>query len=334
MFRERATHLKTLILLPQKNDPNKSYLQFSHLHLNLLPQTNDESKQLAKQKKRFFLYRRRAILTNPDLLPKTPWTQILENDYWGTPLSDSGSHGSYRPLSVFTLRLNYLMGGYVPWGYHLVNIILHCSATYLLIKIAKNVLPKSKRKVGSIVTGTLFACHPIHTEAVASVVGKSFCIIHKNKSIKLTERFTGRADLLACNFFFLSLLAYSWHVKHRDSTCCSKVCEHKLVYTKCCQKRYDRIVTTTLQKSVTSCNWPKNNVHTKDVNRSRFASSKSLNLWCCWLTFVKIWWYMFVCLVFAVCAMLSKETGITVLGMSLVYDFVYSSNQRWKVRIS
>lgn len=34
-----------------------------------------------------------------------------------------------------------------------------------------------------------------------------------------------------------------------------------------------------------------------------------------------------MCLVLAVCAMLSKETGITVLGVSFVYDFVYSKNQ-------
>lgn len=111
-------------------------------------------------------------MTNPDLLPRTPWSQLLENDYWGTPLWDSGSHGSYRPLSVLTFRLNYLVGEFNPWGYHLVNVLLHCSATYLLMKIARNVLPRSKGSMGSMVAGLLFAAHPIHTEAVASVVGK------------------------------------------------------------------------------------------------------------------------------------------------------------------
>lgn len=119
---------------------------------------------------------RRAILTNPDLLPKTPWLKLLENDYWGTPLTDCGSHGSYRPLTVLTFRLNYIAGEFVPWGYHLVNVILHCSATCLLMKIANLVLPKSAKNVGTIVTGLLFAAHPIHTEAVASAVGKCFFI--------------------------------------------------------------------------------------------------------------------------------------------------------------
>lgn len=140
----------------------------------------------------------------------------------------------------------------------------------------------------------------------------------------------------------MSLLAYTSHVSHRDSTCCSTSCEHKSTYSKCSQKRYDRIATT-LQKSVTSCNWPKNkgliqNNHTRDENISCkhrincLPSSKCMEFfpskWCCWVTFFKIWWYIFVCIVLAVCAMLSKETGITVLGVSFVYDFVYSKNQK------
>ncbi|KAL1509689.1 hypothetical protein ABEB36_004391 [Hypothenemus hampei] len=191
------------------------------------------------------------------------------------------------------------------------------------MKIAKNILPKSKNHVGSFVTGALFAAHPVHTEAVASVVG--------------------RADLLACNLFFLSLLAYSSHVRIRDSTCCSKSCEHsKLTYSKCNQKRYEKIATT-LQKSVTSCNWPKNkiSIHWRDdrtISKNKVNSSKNISPLpskrCCWLTFIKIWWYFFVCLVLAVCSMLSKETGITVLGVTFVYDFVYSKNQRKKQKRS
>lgn len=61
---------------------------------------------------------------------------------------------------------------------------LHCSATYLLIRVAKNVLPKNRTRVGSLITGALFAVHPVHTEAVASVVGKKNMVnnIASNKS--------------------------------------------------------------------------------------------------------------------------------------------------------
>lgn len=86
---------------------------------------------------------RRAILTNPDLLSSTPWSKLLENDFWGTPLSDRGSHGSYRPLCVATFRLNHLLGGLEPWGYHLVNVALHAACTVLVVRVARKV--KSRR---------------------------------------------------------------------------------------------------------------------------------------------------------------------------------------------
>ena len=54
----------------------------------------------------FFVYSR-AIVKNQDLKPETPISNIWYDDFWGTPLRDSGSHKSYRPLVVLTFRLNY-----------------------------------------------------------------------------------------------------------------------------------------------------------------------------------------------------------------------------------
>ncbi|XP_043487611.1 protein O-mannosyl-transferase TMTC2-like isoform X1 [Polistes fuscatus] len=131
---------------------------------------------------------RRAILTNPDLLSSTPWYRLLENDFWGTPLKDSGSHGSYRPLCVATFRLNHLLGNLDPWGYHLVNVVLHAACTILVVRVARKVLP-GRNNLGHAITGFLFAVHPIHSEAVAGIVG--------------------RADLLACFLTLTAFLAYS-----------------------------------------------------------------------------------------------------------------------------
>ncbi|KAG7213726.1 hypothetical protein KM043_002960 [Ampulex compressa] len=99
---------------------------------------------------------RRAILTNPDLLASTPWYKLLENDFWGTPLKERGSHGSYRPLCVATFRLNHLLGGLEPWGYHLVNVALHAACTVLVVRVARKVLPGSNN-LGHAITGFLFA---------------------------------------------------------------------------------------------------------------------------------------------------------------------------------
>ncbi|KYN33117.1 Transmembrane and TPR repeat-containing protein 2, partial [Trachymyrmex septentrionalis] len=132
----------------------------------------------------------RAILTNPDLLASTPWYRLFENDFWGTPLTERGSHGSYRPLCVATFRLNHFLGGLEPWGYHLVNVALHAACTVLVVKVARKVLP-GRSNLAHAITGFLFAVHPIHSEAVAGIVG--------------------RADLLACFLTLTSFLTYSAH---------------------------------------------------------------------------------------------------------------------------
>lgn len=260
----------------------------------------------------FLFFFRRAILSNPDILPKTPWSRLLRNDFWGTPLNDSGSHGSYRPLCVFTFRLNYFFGGFQPWGYHLVNVLLHCMATVLLIRIARLILPKTKSNIGEAVSGLLFAAHPIHTEAVAGIVG--------------------RADLAACNFYFLSFLAYSSHIRYRDNFCCSKICKGNIT-TKNDSRRYHKLVFD-IPKTVTSCNWPKKHVeHTEkycsSLNVPKIEDSRGHDL--CWSNNVKIWIYLFGSLAFALAAMLSKETGITVLGVCFLYDVMYSTSNN-KVR--
>lgn len=133
------------------------------------------------------------MLGNPDVLITTPWTQLIRNDFWGTPLSDSGSHGSYRPLCVLSFKLNHLFGGFRPFGYHLVNVLLHCLATGLVVKLSRLLLPNG---LGVAITGALFASHPIHTEAVAGVVG--------------------RADLAACNLYLMAFFLYIKHVQWRE----------------------------------------------------------------------------------------------------------------------
>ncbi|XP_076445785.1 protein O-mannosyl-transferase TMTC2-like [Babylonia areolata] len=138
----------------------------------------------------------RAIVKNPDLLPETPLSNLLYDDFWGTPLTHSGSHKSYRPLCVLSFRLNYRLGGLDPWGYHLANVLLHAATAALFTALARRLLVGT---FPTLLAGALFAAHPIHTEAVAGLVG--------------------RADVMACLFYLLALLCYmryaSWrHHQH------------------------------------------------------------------------------------------------------------------------
>uniref|UniRef100_A0A670YMP9 dolichyl-phosphate-mannose--protein mannosyltransferase n=1 Tax=Pseudonaja textilis TaxID=8673 RepID=A0A670YMP9_PSETE len=140
-----------------------------------------------------------AIINNKDLRAETPLGDLWHHDFWGNKLNSNTSHKSYRPLTVLTFRINYLLaGGFHPFGFHIINIILHCIISVLIVDVFSillgglhytnkgrrlNFVPKS-----SFLAALLFAVHPVHTECIAGIVG--------------------RADLLCALFFLLSFLGY------------------------------------------------------------------------------------------------------------------------------
>ncbi|XP_054720816.1 protein O-mannosyl-transferase Tmtc3-like [Uloborus diversus] len=125
-----------------------------------------------------------AIQENQDLRPTTPWSNLLANDFWGTPMYKEHSHKSYRPVSVFTYRINYLLHGLNPFGYHLVNVFLHAMVCLLYKRTCDLLVSKRTALLAAI----LFASHPLHTEAVTGVVG--------------------RAEILSSFFYLLAFLCY------------------------------------------------------------------------------------------------------------------------------
>ncbi|XP_077988191.1 protein O-mannosyl-transferase TMTC4-like [Glandiceps talaboti] len=151
-----------------------------------------------------------AILTNDDLKPETPWTDIFQNDFWGKKLTKKESHKSYRPLTILTFRWNYwLSGGYHPMSFHFTNVILHTVVCILFMHMFSvlfgGIQPSSSEGKtvfaaprASLVCAVLFAIHPIHTESVAGVVG--------------------RADLLCALLFYLSFTLYI-RACHADISC-------------------------------------------------------------------------------------------------------------------
>uniref|UniRef100_H2MIU5 dolichyl-phosphate-mannose--protein mannosyltransferase n=1 Tax=Oryzias latipes TaxID=8090 RepID=H2MIU5_ORYLA len=139
----------------------------------------------------------RAIKTNQDLLSETPWTNILYDDFWGTQLTHSGSHKSFRPLCTLSFRLNYTLHSLRPFGYHLLNVVLHGLVTALVTAFSRTLLGGG---LWCLLAGLLFASHPVHTEAVAGVVG--------------------RADVGAALFFLLSLFCYARHCRLRRAARC------------------------------------------------------------------------------------------------------------------
>lgn len=76
-----------------------------------------------------------------------------------------------RPLPVLTFALNHALGGLRPFGYHLANVVLHALVSVLVWRVTREVL--AGRPSAAFLAAAFFAVHPIHTEVVASAIGRS-----------------------------------------------------------------------------------------------------------------------------------------------------------------
>jgi protein O-mannosyl-transferase len=80
----------------------------------------------------------------------------------------------FRPVSFATLALNWRIGGARPFGFHIFNLILHAAATLLLYLLLQALLGASPpAEAIAFAASLVFAVHPLHTEAVTSVVGRA-----------------------------------------------------------------------------------------------------------------------------------------------------------------
>ena len=99
------------------------------------------------------------------------------------------SSNVFRPITFASLALNWRLGGARPAGFHLFNLILHAGVTWLLFLLLEGLLGASPQaKAVAFAAALVFAVHPLHTEAVASI--------------------PGRAELLAAGFLFAAWILH------------------------------------------------------------------------------------------------------------------------------
>jgi tetratricopeptide (TPR) repeat protein len=94
--------------------------------------------------------------------------RIVTEPSWATWVGIG--YAGYRPVTTLTFALNHAVHGLAPVGWHAVNVALHAAVSALLVVLLVRL------DVGVAVAalaGVLFATHPVHTEAVASVVGRA-----------------------------------------------------------------------------------------------------------------------------------------------------------------
>jgi hypothetical protein len=107
---------------------------------------------------------------------------FLLQSYWR---NQGNGAGIYRPLTIFSFSLDYSLWELWAPGYRLINLLIHALNGWLVFLLARGLL---KSNLAAWAAAAVYVMHPVQTEAVVSIVGRS--------------------ELLAAAFFFAAWLAF------------------------------------------------------------------------------------------------------------------------------
>jgi len=120
-----------------------------------------------------------------------------------------GAKGRYRPLRTLSFMANYYLGELNPYGYHLLNLIVHIFNALLVFLAARMIIGNHWGALGA---GLLFAAHPVNTEAVAWIKNRAelfalfFVLLSYLLIIK--SEYNGNRRLSRGLLYAVSLLTY------------------------------------------------------------------------------------------------------------------------------
>lgn len=116
-------------------------------------------------------------------LDNIPW--LFTQDFWAFAEGEDKGHDFYRPLISLSYLIDFRLWGDRPPYYHITNLLLHTLSSILVYLNLQVLLGKRWLAwLGAV----FFAIHPIHTEAVSWI--------------------SGRTDVICGFFFFLALFFY------------------------------------------------------------------------------------------------------------------------------
>jgi len=98
----------------------------------------------------------------------------------------------YRPLTTISYAFDYHLWGLNTFWYHLENVLLHALNAVLLFILLQLILENG---LVALLASLLFACHPVQTEAVAWI--------------------SGRSSVLFMFFYLASFICYALFMKKR-----------------------------------------------------------------------------------------------------------------------
>lgn len=119
--------------------------------------------------------------------------RAFSRDFFDFTQEEDVKYGYYRPLVTISYMIDYAVWGENPFGFHLTNLLIHIVCSILVFRLFMSLgLPRRLAFLG----GVIFGVHPIHTESVSWI--------------------SGRTDLFCCLFLLMSLSTYIAYRQNYD----------------------------------------------------------------------------------------------------------------------
>lgn len=173
------------------------------------------------------------IVQNPAVQSWQHLPQYFTRQVWAGP--QPGVSGNYyRPVFLIWLRLNDMVFGLHPWGWHLTTVLMHLLATLLVFFLARRLIHD---EFTAAAAAFLFGMHPVHIEAVAWISGVTepllaiffilafLCYLRARESKEHPGRWRALALLMfalailekeTAAVFPLVIIAYNWFYDAKD----------------------------------------------------------------------------------------------------------------------
>ena len=105
------------------------------------------------------------LVDNPSIRSWQFLPQYFNSHMWAGVLANSNY---YRPLVLLWFRLNYVLFGLSPAGWHFTSIMAHAAATLLVLRLVYRLFAN---RTAAILSAMIFGLHPVHVQSVAWVSG-------------------------------------------------------------------------------------------------------------------------------------------------------------------
>lgn len=155
-----------------------------------------------------FTYDDKAVVRdNPRIQAVERIDRIFATSYFGGPV---GTGSAYRPVLLLSFALQWWIHGGAAILFHAGNVLLHAAVTLLLWRFLLVLALPPPQALGAAL---LFAVHPIHVEAVTSIVGRGetqaalFVLLYLFAAVRVAaRRRLGVALAAAVAFYVLGTL--------------------------------------------------------------------------------------------------------------------------------